>query len=442
MPIGEIFVSHTHADQEIANALSAAIEGVFGDLLTTSYSSKKELDGGIKPGEEWFRWIVERVRTADIAVILLTPASTQKPWVLWEAGAVYGAGIASAETGARKVRPLVFKLSGSQVPSPFAGIQGVNGDERSGVGRFLRDMLDDFAKDMSPAQVFKAGEKLGATIEIYLERVEKALRDAPLLATEAAIQEWCERLDKLAADRRLSEVGHLHDWLNLTFGRGRDERPLPLDLRLHRRLGNAYRASKRPDHAAEEFQLALEFAPRDIFLLRALGLAYLDGNRRDDAARVVARIADLDKEAFSHNVECAALKARLQREGNDFEGAALTYRQALERNPESYYLADVLGQTLLRLGRIEDARAAYRRAGEIIDRLSERNLWTHATRVTAALMQGDEPRALRHLTEIAALRPAPDDVKRIEEGLERVRKGLDLDGATFERWRAALRGEA
>jgi tetratricopeptide (TPR) repeat protein len=282
---------------------------------------------------------------------------------------------------------------------------------------------------------------LGSTIETYLDDVQAALRDAPLLPTEAAVQEWCERLDQLARDRRLSEVGHLHDWLNLTFGRGRDERPLPLDLRLHRRLGEAYRASKRPDRAAEQFQLALEFAPRDIFLLRALGLAYLDGNRHDDAARVVERIAELDKDAFSRNVECAALKARLQRERNDLEGAASTYREALEHNSGSYYLADVLGQTLLQLGRIDDARAAYRRAGEIIDQLPEQNLWTHATRVTAALMQGDEARALRHLGAIAALRPSPDDLRRIEEGLERVRKSLDLDAAAFGRWRAALKGE-
>jgi tetratricopeptide (TPR) repeat protein len=441
MRIGEIFISHTHADREIADALSAAIKSVFGDLLTTSYSTKKELDGGIKPGEEWFRWIVERVRSADIAVILLTPASTQKPWVLWEAGAVYGAGIASSESSARKVRPLVFKLSGSQVPSPFAGIQGVDGDDHSGIDTFLSDLINDFQPRMEKEQVLKAGRMLGSTIGTYLDRVQKALRDAPLLPTEAAVQEWCERLDQLAAERRLSEVRHLHDWLNLTFGRGRDERPLPLDLRLHRRLGEAYRASKRPDRAAEEFELALEFAPRDIFLLRALGLAYLDGNRPDDATRVIDRIAELDKDAFSENVECAALKARLQRERNDLDGATATYRQALECNPESYYLADVLGQSLLRLGRIEEARGAYRRAGEIIDQLPEQNVWTHATRVTAALMLGDEPRALRHLGEIAALHPSLDDVGRIETGLERVHKGLSLDAAALERWRAALRGE-
>ena len=439
--IGEVFISHTHADAEIANALSDAIKGVFGDLITTSYSTKKELDGGIKPGEEWFRWIVERVRAANIAVILLTPSSTQKPWVLWEAGAVYGAGIASADANARKVRPLVFKLSGNQVPSPFAGIQGVDGDDRSGIERFLRDLIRDFTPRMDPDLVFRAGEMLGPTVAVYLDKVQKALRDAPLLPTEAAIQEWCERLDTLAKDNRLSEVGHLHDWLNLTFGRGRDERPLPLDIRLHRRLGNAYRAAKRPDRAAQEFALALEFAPRDIFLLRALGLAYLDGNRQEDAAKVVERIGDLDKDAFTRNVECAAFKARLQRDRNDLEGAAATYRGALESNPDSYYLADVLGQTLLRLGKLEEARGAYRRAGEIIDGLAEHNVWTHATRVTASLVLGDEPAALRHLGLIAALGPTPDDLKRIEGGLERVRKSLNLDAAAFERWRAALRGQ-
>ena len=53
---GEIFISHTHADAEIAHALNNAIEDVFEERLAVEYSTKKE-DGGIKPGEEWFRWI-------------------------------------------------------------------------------------------------------------------------------------------------------------------------------------------------------------------------------------------------------------------------------------------------------------------------------------------------------------------------------------------------
>jgi len=440
--IGEVFISHTHADAEIAHALSAAIEDVFGDLLTTSYSTKKELDGGIKPGEEWFRWIVTKVREAQIAVIILTPSSVQKPWVLWEAGAVYGAGIASAATDIRKVRPLVFKLSGSQIPSPFAGIQGVNGDERDGIERFLTDLFNDFSPQMNTAQIFKAGRMLeDKTFNKYLNNVQQALLDSPLLPTEAAVQEWSDRLDKLFAENRLSEVQYLHDWLNLTFGRARDDRPLPLDLRLHRRLGEAYLSSNNPDRAIQEFQLALEFAPRDIFLLRNLGLAYLNDRKKEEASRVIARIAELDKNAFSHNVECATLKGKLQRMSNDSEGAAETYRLALENNSDSYYLADVLGQTLLQIGKIENAQSVYRRACEIILRLSEQNLWTYATRATAALVLNDEPNALRMLEEIAGLKPTPSEIKTIEDGLENIQKWLGLDSASLGRWRAHLRSQ-
>jgi tetratricopeptide (TPR) repeat protein len=285
------------------------------------------------------------------------------------------------------------------------------------------------------------GERLNPTIDAYLARVQLALRDAPLLPTEAAVQEWSSRLEDLATQNRLSEIEHLHDWLNLTFGRGRSEQPIPLDLRLHRLLGSLYRTAKRPHRAAQEFRLAIEFAPRDVFLLRELGLAYLDGEQHEAAAKIVDRIAELDEGAFAHNVECAALKARLQRERNDLEGAVTTCTRALEQNPHSYYLADVLGQTLLRLGKVEEARGAYRRAAETIDSLDERNVWTHATRITAALVLGDEDGALRHLSAIAALDPTPDKLDRIERGLEEVRSGLKMDIVDIERWRVALRGE-
>jgi tetratricopeptide (TPR) repeat protein len=440
--IGEIFISHTHPDAEIAHALSDAIKGVFGDLITTSYSTKEELDGGIKPGEDWFRWIVDRVRAANIAVILLTPESIQKPWLLWEAGAVYGAGIASedADANARKVRPLLFKLDVSQIPSPFSSIQGVYGDRHSGIERFLNDLIEDFTPQMGKTELVKAGKMLVPTIEAYLKKVQKALRDAPLLPTEGAIQEWCQRLDELSDENRRSEIEYLHDWLNITFGRGRDEKPLPLDIRLHRRLGNAYRSAKLHESAAQEFSLALQLAPRDIFLLRSLGLAYLDGGKNVEASWIISRIAELDKDAFSHNVECAGLKARLQRENNDLEGAAETYRRALEHNSKSYYLFDVLGQTLLEIGNIEEAKGVYLRARAVISHLAEQNIWTYATLATASLVLDDEPGAIKYLEEIAALRPKPDEIERIDAGLKRIRKGLNLEGAALDRWRSPLGG--
>ncbi|MBP7069846.1 MAG: TIR domain-containing protein [Methanothrix sp.] len=438
--IGEIFISHTHPDAEIAQALSDAIEGVFGDLLITSYSTKMESDGGIKPGEDWFRWIVQKVRTANIAVILLTPTSVQKPWILWEAGAVYGAGIASEQSNARKVRPLIYNLSNNQVPSPFANIQGVHGDQFSGIERFLIDLIEDFAPLMEKNQLVNAGKMLGPTIDRYLDQIRKGMRNAPLIPTEAAIQEWCQRLDELIDQNRISEIEYIHDWLNLTFGRDRDEQPLPLDLRLHRRLGNAYRAAKVHDKAAQEFRLALELAPRDIFLLRNLGLSYLDDKKKDEASKVINRIAELDKYAFVRNTECAALKARLERENNSLESAAETYRNALNFNPASYYLADVLGQTLLDLGKIDEAKTVFSRAIDIINSLNERNIWIYATLATSSLVLNKETDAVGYLRNIAELRPDPDDIDRIISGLERIQKRLNMQISSIDSWREILRG--
>jgi tetratricopeptide (TPR) repeat protein len=443
--IGEVFISHTHSDEEIAFALSDAIGSIFENLVVTSYSTKRELEGGIKPGEDWFRWIVDRVRHADIAVILLTPASVQKPWVLWEAGAVFGAGIPCPEVDQskarpleRKVRPMIFKLTGSQVPSPFAGIQAVNGDMEADMHRFFENLIDDFQQHMEPIQIRKAAMALDKTVKKYLVNVQEALRDAPLMPTEAAVGEWCERLDDLTKLDRFSEVGYLHDWLNLTFGRGRGDVPRPLDIRLHRRLGDAYLAAKQWDKAIEEYKLALELAPRDIFLLRYLGKAYIENGRKDDASKVIDRIADLDKGAFSRNVECAALKGRLQKENKDLEGAVQTYRSALESNPESYYLIDVYGQTLLELDRIEDARGVYRRGREILGSLQEKNIWIYATMATASLVLNDPEGALTNLKHIADGKPSQGEIDSIVRGLKLIQKYLNLDTSAFNSWHAAL----
>ena len=67
-----IFISHSHGDQPIADALAGLVNDLFGNKVTVHYSSKKERDGSIPPGEDWFRWIVEQVRQTDIAFVLLT----------------------------------------------------------------------------------------------------------------------------------------------------------------------------------------------------------------------------------------------------------------------------------------------------------------------------------------------------------------------------------
>ncbi|MGK7865536.1 hypothetical protein, partial [Falsiroseomonas sp. E2-1-a4] len=76
-PTRSVFISHTHSDHGIAHAIRNAVQALFGDAVTVRYSTNKELEGGIKPGEDLFRWIGQQVREAKVAFILLTPASVQ-----------------------------------------------------------------------------------------------------------------------------------------------------------------------------------------------------------------------------------------------------------------------------------------------------------------------------------------------------------------------------
>jgi tetratricopeptide (TPR) repeat protein len=308
-----IFLSHTTTDAEVAHAIRAALEFLFGEgTLTISYSTRKDLEGSIQSGEDWFGWITEQVREARVTLVVLTPASVQKPWILWETGAVYGAAASQEETDLRRVRPLTFGIQNSDLPGPIASmrLQHTQADREDGVRQLLNDLVRDMQAELSVERFLSVAQRVDGAVRQWLEKTGEALRLAPLLPTEPVVQEWLARLDELSAGDRASEVDHLHQWMVVAFGRELDGAERPLDVRLHRRLGDLYAASLRHDKAAEQYALAHKLAPRDIYTLRFLGKAYLDDRRVPDAGRVVADIDQLDPTAAVVNPQCAALKGR------------------------------------------------------------------------------------------------------------------------------------
>ncbi|MDJ0724905.1 MAG: TIR domain-containing protein [Prochloraceae cyanobacterium] len=431
-----IFISHTHSDQVIAHALNQVIEALFGDHITVNYSTSKELEGGIKSGEDWFRWITERVQAADISLILLTPASIQKPWVLWEAGAVAGVALATGTANLRKVRPLVYQIDSSQIPSPFQRVQTTRGDKFSEMEVFFSDLIANVLT--IPTEIIQATQRLQRVLQTYQQTIEQALLNAPLLPTEANVQEWIVRLDRMKEENRMSEVKYLHDWMNIAFGREDEGRPIPLDLRLHRRLGELYLNAKNYEKAVEQFELARQLSPRDIFMLRQLGQAYLSRPDLEKTRQILQRIEELDGDAFKNNVECAAFKGRYYREQKNFQEAFKIYYEALDRNSNSYYLADLCGQMKLELEDVEGAKQVYRRVLEIIKRVGEKNIWVDATAATAAIVSGKEDLAIKHLKAIRESSPTPESLESIERGLETTQRKLNLDREIYNSYRSAL----
>jgi tetratricopeptide (TPR) repeat protein len=425
----KIFISLTHRDTKIAEALSTAIKKIFGELFEINYSTSKELDGGIRGGSDWFKWIVEQVKGCDIAFVLITPNSVQKPWIMWESGAVYGAAVATGDEELNKVRPLVYQLSSEEIPSPIrdSKTQYRYGDKEDDVNLLMRELVDSYKStlsELSTDTLISVLSGLDRTVKTYLEEVDEALLNAPALPRGNVIEEWRHRLDQVVDSNRMSEIDQLNRWMDIAFGIEQDE-PQALDLRIHARLGEIYLKALNTKKAISQFTLARRLAPRDIYVLRMLGKAYLDDRDLEEAEKVIKRIKELDLEASSKNAECAALEGRWYREKMLFGKAAEVYENALPANPDSHYLANLAAEAYLSAKNEDKAKIYFKQAVDIISRLEETNVWTLATTANASVALGDPEAALSALREISELGPTSGERETIRNGLLRIADSLD-----------------
>jgi tetratricopeptide (TPR) repeat protein len=433
--MGGIFVSHTHDDQPIAAALATLVDRLYGKSVQVHYSTKKELAGGIAPGRDWFRWIIDQVRETDVAVIIMTPGSIQKPWVFWEAGAVSGAALSISEDEGR-VCPLSFGVKAEQVPSPFARLQIVRGTDMQEMQTFVADLHNRFGSGLPPAEAFQVGAKAPGVVSEFIAKISDILLKLPHAVTEAAIQEWLARLDELQKEKRFSETVVIEDWLNVAFGRDSENQQRPLDLRIHRRLGELYATAGQQAAAARQFELGRQLAPRDIFLLRRLGKAYLDLDQPAKAGAVLEDMESLDPSAFKRNSENAALKARWYEKSGDVLAARDLLQSVYTANPSAYYLGDRLGQMYLKSDNLERAREIYAQVRNNMRKLREKNVWTHATALTAAIVLNDQSEIRQAIEDLRGASPSVEEMDSIERGVQQVIQIAGGDPGIL----AALRG--
>jgi len=340
----------------------------------------------------------------------------------------------------------VFHLTPGQVPSPFEQLQSLRGDEEKTMLKLMYGFVEeDFASvfELDKPALFKAGREIEKAVHSYVEEVKLALKDAPLVPTEPAVQEWLERIDVLIKEDRASEVAQLHQWIDIAFGREKDEKekkPRPIDVRIHRRLGQLYLQNRAFDEAIAQFRLAEMLVPRDLFTLRMLGQALLGlgDKKQKESLEVITRMEELVPDIWKSNAECAALKARYLRTGGNDAGALQVLREAFLLNSQSYYLADLIGQACLDAGDKAGAKQSYEKALNILSDVGETNIWAHATAATAAAVVENAIEMRLHLEAIAARKPKPRDRNAILSGLERVHKALGLDDSILQEWKTCL----
>jgi len=319
-----LFISHNAADRPFAEAIQTAIHKLLDSetLIDVRFSTSDKT--GPQGGEGWRNWIYRRVVEARTALIVVTPHALGKPWLLWEAGACRGAslaqqatrGISPVDAGARDIDgttaklivSIAYGLAENECPDPLRGDQIIRGQHFERMKSLLYQIMDWHEVPIN--LVGRAGERMEKVLHDYLKTVRTALLQAPSLVTEANVQDWLDRLEELVRSKRLSELKGYQRWMTLAFGRNGEAAGAPIDVRLHRRLGELYLAQKDFAGAAEQLGLARRAAPRDIYVLRPLVEVSIkrllsgptdaaETTAKEDVESLLAAMEDLDQGATS-----------------------------------------------------------------------------------------------------------------------------------------------
>lgn len=441
---GPILISHTASDRPLAKALSEALKLLSGSetRLEVRFSTSEE--SGPQGGEQWRDWIYRQVVEAQTALIVVSPQALGKPWLLWEAGACWGAELARRSAAepprSHQVVSIAYGLSDQECPDPLRGNQIVAGLDEDRMSALFERVLR--AHGVVGDELVGAFKRMPKVLAGYLSQAREALLQAPSVVNEPNVQDWVVRLEALAQDGRWADLPAFERWMMLAFGRDPDAsasvETLAIDVRLHRRLGQLYLDQKQFAPAAAQLRLAWRLAPRDIYVLRPLATASLKQLLRQggdeapllkaDLAQHLAAIRDLDPR-FELAPDAAALVANYLRRILQQPDEAVRILQAcLVANPDSYYIADLLAQTRMQQGQLVEARNDYQIAFDITQRVHDQSLWRLATTATACLALGRLNEARDHLVSLAGRQPAPtpQELQSVESGLVDVATSIGL----------------
>ncbi len=329
-----------------------------------------------------------------------------------------------------------------QVPSPLRSRQAAHGEDRESIKRVLETLKQSTSL---PEKIFN--QYVESFVPPYLDNVAQTLAQTPPPLTESAVQEWLDRIEYFERTDRRSEVGQLHQVMVNVFAPGDNASETPLDVRLHRRLGDIYLFSKQSQAAVQQYELALRLFPRDIFLLHKKGLALLETGDEVGAQQMLDRLLEIDADATRWSTEVAGMKGRLfwqkYQRGNiesDLRRSRDAYAEGLEYNADSSYMADNVGQLSLLLREEPEAHDAFQQGLAALQKTGDKGYWAMATRASCHLALGERDKGLAALREVPDLHPEPAVLDSILRGLSRLHQGLKGTDEEFEVWKQTLAG--
>lgn len=184
-----IFISHGSNDKDLALALKRMLDQSFTGAIDTFVSSSDLL-----PGEDWYSVIRARVQNANFVLVLLTPFSYQKSWVIFEAGAAVGRGLNPIPICAKGLD--IFK-----VIEPLNTYQVISLQDEEQVNLLVRKIELEFklVSSINAEHIDKVLELSKPLLEQMPGPLPPAVKDREYFEVEELKREWAE----LAEDRKV-----------------------------------------------------------------------------------------------------------------------------------------------------------------------------------------------------------------------------------------------
>jgi hypothetical protein len=163
--------------------LSGKLAGALRDWLPAALQYVKPYftPGDIEKGTKWNAEIAKELETSNVGIICLTRDNTERPWIMFEAGAL------SKSVDKARVCTLLFNLESTDLKPPLSNFQCT---------RFIKD---DFQKLVATINSVAGEAKLESAVmdsvfEMWWPRLEKAVGE--ILSTHAQRDEEPRRSDR------------------------------------------------------------------------------------------------------------------------------------------------------------------------------------------------------------------------------------------------------
>lgn len=136
-------------------------------------------------------------------------------------------------------------------------------------------------------------------------------------------------------------------------------------------MGNSYLAGGQVARAAEVFQLALKTNPKDAKALHGLAKVAMEKRDWSEAKEKLARALQVEPK----NREFLITQAEIQGLQGNWNEAVLTLQRGVTENPNEPMLYELLGRSLRKAGRAQEAASVFRRGAELFPAEQGRFYW-------------------------------------------------------------------